>query len=63
MNQEKFKLVCKRVCYLFAILLIILLCKNTLEVREIYNKKNNIKPNKYIALVIHKISVFKEKII
>jgi hypothetical protein len=58
--MNKYYKICRRICYLFAIFLIVLLCKNILEVRDIYNKKNNIKPKNYISLALNKFSTLKK---
>lgn len=58
MSNSKFYNFCKRATYLFAILLIVLLWINIIEVRSEYYKKNNIKPKNYIQLISNQSKIY-----
>jgi hypothetical protein len=60
MKNTKYYILCKRICYSFAIFLIILLIHNILEVKEVYDKKNNIKSKNYISIALNKFSKVKK---
>lgn len=62
MSNNKFYNFCKRATYLFAILLIVLLWINIIEVRSEYHKKNNIKPKNYIQLISNQSKIYIESI-